>query len=239
MLFRSFYFDCKINKYLTAVSQEQTDFIREHFHKDCRTITCAVNIPQETSKSDVLERFGIIPNNYIVFMGRLVQDKNPDYLIKGFMNSQHGDKQLVICGCAAPRSSYGDYLHMLAKDDPNIIFTGAIFGADKDTILRNAWVFCLPSSMEGLPISLLEGMSYGKVCIASDITANKEALGDSGIWVKKENAEDITYTLDRLYTNFENYEWQKKVNRERCERLFSWPKIAKDYIDFLSELIKK
>ena len=98
---------------------------------------------------------------------------------------------------------------------------------------------CLPSSMEGLPISLLEGMSYGKVCIASDITANKEALGDSGIWVKKENAEDITYALDRLYTNFENYEWQKKVNRERCERLFSWPKIAKDYIDFLSELIKK
>ena len=185
ILRKKFYFDCKINKYLTAVSQEQTDFIREHFHKDCRTISCAVNIPQETSKSDVLERFGIIPNNYIVFMGRLVQDKNPDYLIKGFMNSQHGDKQLVICGCAAPRSSYGDYLHMLAKDDPNIIFTGAIFGADKDTILRNAWVFCLPSSMEGLPISLLEGMSYGKVCIASDITANKEALGDSGIWVKK------------------------------------------------------
>ena len=235
ILRKKFYFDCKINKYLTAVSQEQTDFIREHFHKDCRTISCAVNIPQETSKSDVLERFGIIPNNYIVFMGRLVQDKNPDYLIKGFMNSQHGDKQLVICGCAAPRSSYGDYLHMLAKDDPNIIFTGAIFGADKDTILRNAWIFCLPSSMEGLPISLLEGMSYGKVCIASDITANKEALGDSGIWVKKENAEDITYALDRLYTNFENYEWQKKVNRERCERLFSWPKIAKDYIDFLSE----
>lgn len=64
ILRKKFYFDCKINKYLTAVSQEQTDFIREHFHKDCRTISCAVNIPQETSKSDVLERFGIIPNNF-------------------------------------------------------------------------------------------------------------------------------------------------------------------------------
>ena len=183
----------------TAVSQEQTDFIREHFHKDCRTISCAVNIPQETSKSDVLERFGIIPNNYIVFMGRLVQDKNPDYLIKGFMNSQHGDKQLVICGCAAPRSSYGDYLHMLAKDDPNIIlYRSDILVQTKIRYSVTHGYFCLPSSMEGLPISLLEGMSYGKVCIASDITANKEALGDSGIWVKKENAEDITYALDRL-----------------------------------------
>ena len=102
ILRKKFYFDCKINKYLTAVSQEQTDFIREHFHKDCRTISCAVNIPQETSKSDVLERFGIIPNNYIVFMGRLVQDKNPDYLIKGFMNSQHGDKPVSYTHLTLP-----------------------------------------------------------------------------------------------------------------------------------------
>lgn len=78
--------------------------------------------------------------------------------------------------------------------------------------------------MEGLPISLLEGMSYGKVCIASDITANKEALGDSGIWVKKENAEDITYALDRLYTNFENYEWQKKLIVNDAKGCFLGPK---------------
>lgn len=96
-------------------------------------------------------------------------------------------------------------MHTLAEDEPNIIFTGAILGADKDTILRNIWVYCLPSSMEGLPISL-EGMIYGKVHIDSDITVNKEAFGNSGIWVRKENAEDITYVLNSLYTYFENYE---------------------------------
>ena len=229
----------KTNKHWTMVSQEQTDYIREHFHKDCRTIKCAVNMPGEAQKSDVLERFGIKPNNYIVFMGRLVQDKNPDYLIRGFMASNHGDKQLVICGSAAPGSNYEEHLHQIAKGDPNVIFTGSIFDADKDTVFRNAWAYCLPSTLEGLPISLLEGMSYGKVCIASDIPSNKEALGDSGIWVEKESDQSMTNALNELYANYDKYAWQGEANRKRCEEEFSWHRAATEYIQYVTELVKK
>lgn len=232
--------DCRWNKHLTAVSQEQSDYIKKHYHKDCRTIKCAVNMPGRVEESDVLERFGIRPNNYILFMGRLVQDKNPDYLIRGFMASNHGEKQLVLCGTATLGSKYGEHLKELAKNCPNVIFTGAIFGADKDVIYRNAWVYCLPSTLEGLPISLLEGMSYGKVCIASDIPANHEALGDeSGIWVEKENDKAITETLNNLYKHYEDYEWQGKANHERCAKEFTWQKTAKEYVDYIEELVNK
>lgn len=234
-----FAFDCRWNKNLTAVSQEQTDYIREHFHKDCRTIKCAVNMPGEPQKTDVLKRYGIRPGNYVVFMGRLVQDKNPDYLIRGFMASNHGDKQLVICGSAAVGSDYEEYLHRIAEDDPNVIFTGSIFDADKDMVFRNAWSYCLPSTLEGLPISLLEGMSYGKVCIASDIPANREALGKSGVWVEKESNESITEALNNLYEHFEDYAWQGDYNRKRCEEEFSWRKTASEYIQYVKELSNK
>ena len=239
ILRKKFDFDCRWNKYLTAVSQEQTDFIHDHYHKDCRTIKCAVNLPGEPQQSDIMDRFGIKPHNYIVFMGRLVQDKNPDYLIRGFMASKHDDKQLVICGCAAPGSTYEEQLHELAQDDPNVIFTGAIFDADKDVVFRNAWAYCLPSTLEGLPISLLEGMSYGKVCIASDIPSNREALGDSGIWVPKEDAKAITEVLNDLYENYDKYVWQGEANRKRCELEFSWGKTAKEYINYITELTQK
>ena len=239
ILRKKFDFDCRWNKNLTAVSQEQTDFIREHYHKDCRTIKCAVNMPGEPQQSDVLERFGIIPNNYIVFMGRLVQDKNPNFLIRGFMKSNHGDKQLVVCGCAAPGSDYEEKLHELAKDDPNVIFTGAIFDGDKDTVFRNAWAYCLPSTLEGLPISLLEGMSYGKVCIASDIPSNREALGESGIWVEKENDQSITDALNDLYENYEKYAWQGEANKKRCMEEFSWHRAAEEYVSYIDELMQK
>lgn len=225
-----------LNRNWTMCSQEQTEYFKHEYNLKCTTITGAVDIPGVAQESDILERFGIKPNNYIVYMGRLVQDKNPDYLIKGFKASDHKDKQLVICGCAAPGSSYEEELHELAKDCPNVIFTGAVFGADKDVVLRNAWVYCLPSTLEGLPISLLEGMSYGKVCVASNIQANKEALGDNGIWVRPENAEDITKALNDLYANYSSYAHLGSANVVRVKDNFSWKKKAEEYVEYLSKL---
>lgn len=221
------------HKNITACSKEQVDYLMDHYKKNSVLITGAVNLPTGNMDSDVLQKFGIQANNYVVFMGRLVQDKNPDCLIRGFMRSDYSEKQLVICGCAAPGSPYETYLHSLAKDCPNIIFTGPIFGADKDVVLRNAWAYCLPSTLEGLPISLLEGMSYGKVCIASDIPANHEALGGSGIWVRKENPEDITNVLNELYTSYEKYSWQGEANYIRVKECFSWAQKAKEYVQFI------
>ena len=232
-----FDFSARWNKNWTVVSEEQHEYFLKEYGRDSRTITCAVGLPGDTKKSDVLERFGLMPNNYIVYMGRLVQDKNPDYLIKGFLASNHKDKQLVICGDNPQLPDYVQYLKDLAKDCPNVIFTGAVFDADKDTIFRKAWAYCLPSTMEGLPISLLEGMSYGKICIASDIQANKEALGESGIWVRPEKASDITEQLNTLYEHYEDYLWQGVKNKERVIAKFSWDKKAQEYIDYVSSLV--
>lgn len=234
-----FDFSARWNKNWTVVSEEQHEYFLKEYGRKSRTITCAVNIPGEPKDSDVLQRFGIKPNNYIVFMGRLVQDKNPDYLIKGFLASKHGEKQLVICGDNPQLPDYVNYLKNLSKDCENVIFTGPVFDEDKDAVFRNAWAYCLPSTMEGLPISLLEGMSYGKVCIASDIQANKEALGDNGIWVRAENAEDITKQLNILYDHYDEYQIQGEKNKERVMSLFSWDKKAKEYVDFVTELINK
>lgn len=233
------YFDlyCFMHKNITVCSMEQQEYLTERFRKNSIVITGAVNVPEEIKKTDVLERFGIKSNNYILFMGRLVKDKNPDCLIRGFMDSDYNDKQLVVCGCAAPGSDFENQLHQMASGCPNVVFTGALFGEDKDVILRNAWAYCLPSSIEGLPISLLEAMSYGKICIASDIPANKEALGDCGVWVKKESPEDITMSLNALYNHYNEFEWQGSANLERVKSNFSWRSKAAQYDDFIKNIM--
>jgi glycosyltransferase involved in cell wall biosynthesis len=228
-----------LNCNLTMCSQEQTDFFKNEYGLNCRTITGAVNLPRIQQRSNILERFGIRENSYILFMGRLVQDKNPDYLIKGFTSSNFKEKQLVLCGDNPQSPDYVLYLRELASDCPNVVFTGSVFDADKDTIFRSAWAYCLPSTLEGLPISLLEAMSYGKICIASDIKANKEALGESGIWVRPENAEDITTQLENLYEHYENFVWQKEANQKRCAEFFSWENKATEYISFVNDIKNK
>lgn len=225
----------KTNKNWTMVSQEQTDYFAEHYNRKCATITCAVEMPGEAQQSDFLQRYGLQGNDYFLYMGRLVQDKNPDYLIKGFVNANLKGKKLVLCGGADGDSKYEAYLKGLT-DSTDVIFAGPIFGADKDAAFRNCFAFCLPSTLEGLPMSLLEAMSYGKVCIASEIPACHEALGESGIYVPYENSEAITTSLLDLTNNEEKYEWQKNANKERANNVFSWESTTKKYLDYLRSL---
>ena len=169
-------------------------------------------------------------------MGRLVQDKNPDYLIKGFLQAGLPDKKLVLCGGADGNDKYEAYLKGLAKDSDSVIFTGPIFGADKDAAFRNSYAFCIPSTLEGLPMSLLEAMSYGKIAIASDIPACHEALGESGIYVPFEDDKVICEAMEELTDNEGKYEWQKDANKKRAAEEFSWENTTKKYLDFLRSL---
>ena len=226
----------KANKNWTMVSQEQTDFFLAHYNRKCTTITCAVEMPGEAQQSDFLKRFGLKGNDYFLYMGRLVQDKNPDFLIKGFIRASLKNKKLVLCGGADGNDKYEQYLRGLAKGNDRIIFTGPVFGADKDAAFRNCYAFCIPSTLEGLPMSLLEAMSYGKIAIASDIPACHEALGESGIYVPYEDDAAICRAMTELTGNELIYEWQREANKIRAQDVFSWENTTKKYLEYLNSL---
>ncbi len=228
-------YSAKVNKNWTMCSQEQTAYFLEHYNRKCVTITCAVEMPGDASESDFLRKYGLSNNQYFLYMGRLVQDKNPDFLIKGFLKAGLQDKKLVLCGGADGNTKYEQYLKSIAKSE-NIVFTGPIFGVDKDAAFRNCYAFCIPSTLEGLPMSLLEAMSYGKISIASDIPACHEALGESGIYVPYEDDNAITQAISDLIKHEDTYEWQKAANKKRAEKVFSWASTTHKYLDFLNSL---
>ena len=230
------YFSAKVNKHWTMCSQEQTDYFAEHYNRECTTISCAVEMPGEAPKSDFLERYRLKGNDYFLYMGRLVQDKNPDYLIKGFVMAGLTGKKLVLCGGADGNTKFEKYLQSLSNSS-NVVFTGPIFGADKDAAFRNCYAFCIPSTLEGLPMSLLEAMSYGKIAIASDIPACHEALGESGIYVPYEDETAIADAMQELTNNEERYEWQKEANRLRAKERFSWDNTTNKYLDFVNQIM--
>jgi glycosyltransferase involved in cell wall biosynthesis len=81
-------------------------------------------------------------------------------------------------------------------------------------------------------------MSYGKICIISDIPANHEALGDNGLWVRYENVDDITEQINNLCEDYKKYYKQGEENRKRASEKFSWQTIANDYHNYLAKLVK-
>lgn len=228
-----------LNNHLVMVSQEQTDWYLSEYNKSCVTIPTAVNLPMEFEDTDILERFELTKNGYYLYLGRLVQDKNPDYLIKSFLQANISGVKLVIAGANDSDPEYVDYLHKLANNDSRIVFTGAVYGLDKETLLKECKVFCIPSTIEGLAITLLEAMSYAKPIIASDIEANKEGLGNNGIWVKAEDEVSLSEAILYCENNSDNLEKEAIKNRKRVEDYFTWDRISQMYDSYINKLFSK
>jgi glycosyltransferase involved in cell wall biosynthesis len=101
--------------------------------------------------------------------------------------------RLVVAGAAVHGGRYESALRNLADD--RVIFTGYVNGDLKHELLSNAYLLAQPSELEGLPVSVLEAMSYGRFVLASDIANNREAMGQFGLTFRSGDVEDLQEKL--------------------------------------------
>ncbi len=147
---------------------------------DTQYIPNGVPMPAADIGTDKIEKLGLKPNQYYLFLGRLVPEKRPDWAIRAFLASCTDSAiKLVITGAASATERYVENLKKLA--DPagdRILFTGAIYGEGKEQLLGHARAFLLPSALEGLPITLLEAMSHQRPCLVSSIPPHVDVIDD-------------------------------------------------------------
>lgn len=159
-----------------VISREIADHAaKRHGRHDTNLIYNGVPAPEPSASVDYINSIGLQPKRYIVAVGRFVPEKCFDLLIEAFMDSElvkEGYK-LAIAGDADHEDAYSMRLKELASKYPdNVVLTGFIKGEKLNQLLWNAALFCLPSTHEGLPISLLEAMSHDLDVLVSDIPAN-------------------------------------------------------------------
>ena len=144
-----------------VLSKGVQDYFKETYGRETHFIPNGVNRPQIREANLITEKFGLKKDSYILFLGRLVPEKGIRYLVEAFKNVKT-DKKLVIAGGSSDTDSFMEELKELAKGDDRILFTGFVQGAMLDELYSNAYIYTLPSDLEGMPLSLLEAMSYGK-----------------------------------------------------------------------------
>lgn len=188
--------------------------LRKYGRRDCRLIYNGVPSPQIIDYPEYFQELGIEKGNYILGMSRFVPEKNLHHLIEAFSRIDSKGCKLVLAGNADFEDEYSRNLKIMAHDK-GVILTGFIRGKKLHALLSNARCFVLPSSHEGLPIALLEAMSYNLPVIVSDIPANLEVALDPSAYFPVGDIASLQQQLQRVvdapYTpityDMRRYDW--------------------------------
>lgn len=210
---------------IICVSETIAEDIRRKYKRDVTVIPNGVIISNISKNDVVLKKYGLIEGKYILSVGRFVPEKGFHVLIDAFKKIEHGDWKLVIAGRADHEDKYSLALKSEASKNSNVILTGFLKGEPLKGLYSNAGLFVLSSYYEGLPIVLLEAMSYGLSCIASDIPANRNVELSGDRYFK---AGDINALSEKIneFIGKKISEEEKKVQLKIINEKYSWEKIA-------------
>jgi len=172
----------------------------------------------------------IAADDFILFLGRLVPEKGVHTLIDAYQRLDTSTP-LVIAGPESHSHDYVELLRRLAARDSRVRMIGARYGAEKAWLLQNASVFVQPSTVEGLPIALLEAIAGGRYTIVSDIPENTEVVtgGDHrhGLVFKTGDAGELATQLAKALANPRRQQEADECRREVLSE-YAWPRLAAD-----------
>ena len=182
---------------IIVLSQNVQQYFLDTYGRPTSFIPNGVVRPEIVGADEITQKYGIGKDEYILYLGRIVPEKGIRYLIDAFKEVKT-DKKLVIAGGSSDTSEFEAQMRELAKDDGRIIFTGFVQGRLLEELYSNAYVYVLPSDVEGMPLSLLEAMSYGNCCLTSDIDECATVLGEYGFTFPKSETDKLKERLQML-----------------------------------------
>ena len=212
---------------IIVLSKGVHDYFRNQYGRETRFIPNGVNRPEIRKAELITDLFGLTKDSYILFLGRLVPEKGIRYLIEAFKNVKT-EKKLVIAGGSSDTDSFMKELKELAKDDKRIIFTGFVQGQMLEELYSNAYIYTLPSDLEGMPLSLLEAMSYGNCCLVSDIQECTEVVEDKALIFKKSNVQDLQNKLQEACDRTEKVMELKQQAADYICKKYNWDDVVEE-----------
>ena len=211
---------------IIVLSEGVKQYFQDTYGRETRFIPNGVNRPEIKSAELITEKYGLIKDSYILFLGRLVPEKGIRYLIEAF-KGVNTDKKLVIAGGSSDTNTFADELKELAKDDNRILFTGFVEGQELEELYSNSYIYTLPSDLEGMPLSLLEAMSYGNCCVVSNIAECVEVVEDKALVFKKSDISDLKDKIQQACDNFELVGRLKSQAADFICNKYDWDDVVK------------
>ena len=233
---------CKFAHQTIAVSRTIQQYARDVYNANTAYIPNGVEYLTPVPSTQILDTYGLTKQGYIIALSRLIPHKGMHYLVSAYVQlletHPHAlqGKKLVIVGDGSYTDSYVSYLKSIANGNPNIIFTGFQSGVALQELMSHAFLYVHPSTNEGLPITVLEAMSYGLPTLLSDIPEHIELCQDTRFLFKSEQVPHLKEQLEVLLTNTSLRTISATQNRAEIERTYSWDHVTTSIIDVYTNI---
>ncbi len=210
---------------IIVLSQDVKDYFLNLYARETVFIENGVSSPEIQDADLITQKFGLEKDGYILFLGRIVPEKGLTYLVDAFKKI-NTDKKLVIAGGASDTDEFFTALSNEAKADKRIIFTGFVEGKLLQELYSNAYIYVLPSDLEGMPLSLLEALSFGNCCLTSDINECSQVMGSFGLTFKKGDTYDLKTKIEYLLENPQIVNEFKKKSANYVLDKYNWDNVV-------------
>lgn len=214
---------------IIVLSRNVQKYFEDTYHRKTVYIPNGIDRPEKRDCSILTEKYALKGDDYILFLARLVPEKGVHYLIKAYKGLKT-DKKLVIAGGNSHAVEYRNQIYDSVREDDNIIMTGFVQGRELEELYSNAYLFVLPSDVEGMALCLLEAMSYGNCCVVSDIPENREVVQDKAVCFRKGDSADLREKLEFLLANPDKVRGYKENSASYICRKYNWDEIVEQTV---------
>lgn len=210
---------------IIVLSRGVQQYFWDTYKRKTRFIPNGVNRPEARAAEQIREKFGLENDGYLLFLGRIVPEKGLRCLIEAFKELKT-DKKLVIAGGSSDTNLFLRSLKDMAAGDERILFTGFVQGRELEELYSNAYLYVLPSDLEGMPLSLLEAMSYGNCCVVSDIPECADVVEDHGVTFHRGSSQELRARLQQLCDDKETVAAYKNKAADFICGKYNWDDVA-------------
>jgi glycosyltransferase involved in cell wall biosynthesis len=189
--------------------------------------------PPADQGTDALEKFGLTPAGYVLFVGRLVPENAPHDFLEGVRLAEINAKAVVV-GDAPYADSYKAALRAAAP--PSAVFTGYQFGRAYQQLSSHAAVYVLAATVGGTHPVLVEQMAAGRAILARETDSNREVLGDAGLYW--ETPEQLAGLLKDTWPDAAKRRKLGEAAQERAAKRYNWDKVTNRYLELCEASLK-
>ena len=220
---------------ILVLSEEEKTILSEDFHLD--NVHSLPNCVDLSEARRFQKNVNVDTPLSILYLGRIEKNKGIDYIIEACKKIKNDGIDFIL-NFAGKEENEGEYLPTLQQSlGDNFMYHGVVYGDVKTELIKECDVFLLPSFFEGLPMSLIETMSFGEIPIVTNVGSIPFLVEDNinGLFIQVKSVDDIVERIKMLINDFELRQRLSSAAQRKVFTLYD----DKAYISKLNTLYKK